>query len=108
MFGASKIDSRGGQMAAEGATIAGTLAWTNGYGRSQEDQADRVGLRYVYEAGYDVRKGPGLWERFAEKYRGLPKFLNFFLGNHSVATDRARNLEREIRLNYRDGNEPLD
>lgn len=108
MFGASKIASDGGRLAAEGATIAGTLAWTNGYGRSQEDQADRVGLRYVYEAGYDVRKGPGLWERFAEKYRGLPKFANFFFGNHSVASDRARNLERELRLNYRDPNGPLE
>ena len=35
---------------------------------STEDQADRVGLRYAYEAGYDVTKGPHLWNRFAEKY----------------------------------------
>ena len=25
----------------------------------QEDQADRVGLRYAYEGGYDITQGPG-------------------------------------------------
>ena len=35
-------------------------AWKNGYGRGLEDQADRVGLRYAYEAGYDISKGPRL------------------------------------------------
>ena len=78
----------------------GVVALMSGYGRSAEDQADRVGLRYAYQAGYDVSKGPGLWQKFGAKYRGLPKALNFFLGDHSVAKDRARNLEEQIRYNY--------
>ncbi len=97
---ADSIDHDGARIATKVGIYAGTLAWTNGYGRSAEDQADRVGLRYAYEAGYDVRKGPTLWQKFAAKYRGLPKALNFFLGSHSVAKDRARNLEQEIRYNY--------
>jgi Zn-dependent protease with chaperone function len=92
-----------GKAAAVGvAALVGALAWQNGYGRSQEDQADRVGLRYAFEAGYDVGQGPTLWDRFAKKYGDLPKALNFFLGSHSVAKDRARNLRRELDLNYRD------
>jgi predicted Zn-dependent protease len=80
--------------------VLGASAWTSGYGRSHEDQADRVGLRYAAEGGFDVSKGPGLWNRFAQKYGNSPKALNFFFGDHSVAQDRARNLAREIALNY--------
>ena len=97
---ADEIDNDAARIAVKGATIAGTLAWTNGYGRSREDQADRVGLRYAYEGGYDVTKGPALWKRFEKKYGGLPKAVNFFLGNHSVAADRAANLEKELARNY--------
>ena len=83
------------------AAVLGATVWTSGYGRSHEDQADRVGLRYAAEGGYDVRKGPALWNRFARKYGDTPKALNFFFGDHSVAQDRARNLTRELALNYR-------
>lgn len=83
------------------AALLGASAWASGYGRSHEDQADRVGMRYANEGGFDVRKGPRLWNRFAEKYGNDPKVLNFFFGNHSVAEDRARNLNRELALNYR-------
>jgi predicted Zn-dependent protease len=41
---------------------------SNVYGRDLEDQADRVGLRYAYEAGFDATKAPRLWKRFREKY----------------------------------------
>ena len=82
------------------ATLLGASAWASGYGRSHEDQADRVGLRYASEGGFDVQKGPQLWNRFAEKYGNSSKFVNFFFGNHSVAQDRSRNLTREIALNY--------
>lgn len=97
---ADHIDNDAARIAAKGATAAGTLVWTNGYGRSREDQADRVGLRYAYEGGFDVTKGPGLWKRFGEKYGGMPKAVNFFLGSHSVAADRAANLELELARNY--------
>jgi Zn-dependent protease with chaperone function len=76
------------------------LAWTNGYGRDLEDQADRVGLRYAYEGGYDVMRGPHLWKRFARKYGEPGRVANFFFANHSRASARAANLEREVALNY--------
>jgi hypothetical protein len=76
------------------------LAWTNGYGRDLEDQADRVGLRYAHEGGYDVRRGPHLWKRFARKYGEPGRVANFFFANHSRASARAASLEREVALNY--------
>jgi Zn-dependent protease with chaperone function len=84
-------------------TLFAATALVNGYGRDMEDQADRVGLRYAYEGGYDVARGPALWRRFAEKYGEKGKVANFFFGNHSLSSQRATHLEREIALNYAGG-----
>ncbi|MBM3778717.1 MAG: hypothetical protein FJW23_10850 [Acidimicrobiia bacterium] len=97
---AEAIDSDATRAAVQVAAMLGTSAWSSGYGRQYEDQADRVGLRYAYEGGFDVAKGPGLWGRFAERYGGQNRVLNFFFSDHSVAEARARNLRREIQLNY--------
>ena len=94
------IGSSAGQLLLEVGSSLGLLAWHNRYSRKQEDQADRVGLRYTHEAGHDVSKGPRLWLKFAEKYGNDPKALVFFFGSHPSALDRAKQLEREIALNY--------
>ena len=75
-------------------------AWDNGYGRVLEDQADRVGLRYAYEAGFDVTQAPRIWRRILERYGQPDRVSNFFLGGHSRPSERIRNIERELRLNY--------
>ena len=100
---ASSINSKGKRTVAEVVTQLAAVAWSNGYGRDLEDQADRVGLRYAYEAGYDVRKGPVLWDRFADKYGRGNAVVNFFFGNHSRSTARAASLRQELAMNYRDG-----
>ena len=46
----------------------------------------------IRKAGYDVAKGPGLWQRFARKYGGGNKVVNFFFSDHSMSETRARNL----------------
>jgi Zn-dependent protease with chaperone function len=88
------------------AVAAGASAWKSGYGRGMEDQADRVGLRYAYEAGYDITKGPRLWNRFAKRYGEGNKIANFFFSDHSQSAARATKLEREIAFNYADGPKP--
>jgi Zn-dependent protease with chaperone function len=95
-----KVDDKKKRALIQLVTVFGTLALTNGYGRELEDQADRVGLRYAYEAGYDVGRGPELWLRFAKKYGDRGKVTNFFFSDHSQSRVRAANLERELRLNY--------
>ena len=87
------------QVAAFGGQL-GLSALMTGYSRDYEDQADRVGLRYVYEAGFDPTKGPGLWQKFKDKYGETDKVTNFFTGDHSRPTERIRNLQRQIQLNY--------
>lgn len=94
------IDSEGWRAAAQVLTMLGASAWSAGYGRGHEDQADRVGLRYAWEAGYDVTKGPRLWQRFADKYGQGNKVVNFFFSDHSQSLVRSRNLHQELAYNY--------
>jgi Zn-dependent protease with chaperone function len=102
----SSIDDDTKQAVVALVAVAGASALQSGYGRGMEDQADRVGLRYAYEAGYDVTKGPRLWNRFAKKYGEGNKVVNFFFADHSQSAARATKLEKEIAYNYPDGPKP--
>ena len=84
----------------------GLSAAVNGYGRKLEDQADRVGLRYMAEAGYDPREGPKVWDTFTAVYGDESKVENFFWGNHSTNEERQKNLKEEIRRHYRTSEVP--
>jgi Zn-dependent protease with chaperone function len=95
------VDNPGQRVAFQLAAVLMASAWTSGYGRSHEEQADRVGRRYAFDAGYDVRKGPGLWDRFAGRYPGGGGAWNFFFGSHQTAKERAASLRRELRESYR-------
>jgi Zn-dependent protease with chaperone function len=96
LAGRSSIAAQG--LGAAGAVALGAIQ--NGYSRGNEDQADRVGLRYAFEGRFDVRKGPALWNRFAEKYGDQDKVTNALFGNHSRASARAVNLRNQIAWNY--------
>jgi Zn-dependent protease with chaperone function len=100
--GVSTIDNNAARSAAELGATLGLSAWQSGYSREMEDQADRVGLRYAYEAGFDVSKGPELWAKFRKKYGEQDTVSSFFFGSHSRPTDRIRNINRELRRNYPD------
>ena len=98
---AEAIKSDALRTAVQVAAIVATMTSQSKYSRGHEDQADRIGLRYVHEAGFDVTAGPRVWARFQEKYGDDNRVLNFFLGSHSRSADRIRNLEAELKLNYR-------
>jgi hypothetical protein len=80
--------------------VLGLKLWQNGYGRENEDQADRVGLRYTYEAGFDVEKGSRIWLRMLEKYGQTDKAYNIINYDHSRPSERYANLQSEISMNY--------
>lgn len=101
-IGLSQVKSGIAKDAAGAAASLGLTTFGNVYSRDYEDQADRVGLRYLYEAGYDYKKAPKLWRRFAEKYGDGSPIQNFFFGDHSLSSKRAAALETEIRNNYSD------
>jgi Zn-dependent protease with chaperone function len=81
--------------------MLGLTVYAAGYSRDLEDQADRVGLRYAHEGGFDVSRAVPLWQRFRGKYGEADTISNFFFGSHSRPTDRIRNIESELSLNYR-------
>jgi hypothetical protein len=61
-------------------------AMINGYGRTMENQADRVGLQYMTAVGYDPREAPRVWKLVTKKYGDMP--TNFFWSNHDSNTER--------------------
>ena len=101
VIGAQTIDSGAGRTTASLGAMLGLTTWMSGYSRGLEDQADRVGIRYAYEAGYDVNSGIVLWEKFRRKYGDRDSFTNFFVGSHPTPSERIRNIEMEISMNYR-------
>lgn len=101
IFAAERVDNDVARGAIQIGALVSAMAFTSRYSRDHEHQADRVGLRYAYEGGYDVSKAPRLWERFREKYGQDPKVLNALFGSHPLESERVRRLEREIGWNYR-------
>jgi Zn-dependent protease with chaperone function len=94
-----------------GATIGVLLPW----GRTQESEADRIGLVLMAEAGYDPHAALSLWERM-EKRDGKQRAPEF-LSTHPGPGQRAENIRAwlpEALAQYRpapeqvaQGNRPL-
>ena len=61
-------------------------AMINGYSRTMENQADRVGLQYMVEAGYDPRESPRVWKLVTQKHGDMPN--TFFWSTHDSNTER--------------------
>jgi Zn-dependent protease with chaperone function len=61
-------------------------AMITGYSRTMENQADRVGLQYLTDAGYDPREAPRVWKLTAKKYGDMP--TNFFWSTHDSNSER--------------------
>jgi Zn-dependent protease with chaperone function len=101
ILGAEAIGNEALRAGAQMGAALSLSALNAGYGRDLEDQADRVGLRYAHEAGFPVDDAPGVWQRFLDKYGQEDRLTNFFFSDHSLASARKRNLEREIANNYR-------
>ena len=83
---------QGGPGIAEYADVAAALA-TYGvvlpFSRTQESEADRIGVILMAEAGYDPRGAVALWQNFAKL--GGPRQPEF-LSTHPAPTSRIRQL----------------
>ncbi len=70
----------------------GGAALSSSYSRNSENQADRIGLNYLYEAGYDPREAPKLWEQLFQRTPDVPtkSFGERMLSQASTITSLSR------------------
>jgi predicted Zn-dependent protease len=81
-----------------GATVGVMLP----FGRSQESEADRIGLHYMARAGYDPHEAPRFWERMMAASGGSQPPT--FLSTHPAHESRIRDLQAllpEVMPEYR-------
>jgi predicted Zn-dependent protease len=110
------IDGRSGRSPWEGSSLSRILidlgtglavtAAVNGHGRDLEDDADRIGLHYTLDAGYDPFEAPEVWRIFNRQIQDQNAAVNWFFSDHSTHQARISNLTREINLNYREKVDP--
>lgn len=77
------------------AQIIGTGALAR-FSRSAEEEADELGTRYMYDAGYDPRGMVTMFEELLENRRGRPGRVEKFFSTHPLTEDRIRDVSKEI------------
>ena len=60
------------------------------FSRTDENEADRIGLELSARAGYDPRAGLTLWKKMAEASKGAPPE---FLSTHPADASRAKTIQ---------------
>jgi predicted Zn-dependent protease len=73
----------------------------NPFSRTQESEADYLGMIFSSLSGYDIRETKKLWERMKASKKG--KEISEFMSTHPSSDTRIKNLtqwENEIILNY--------
>jgi len=66
------------------------------YSRTQELEADHLGLLYMARAGYDPRQAIAFWKRFADYSRKHGGRQLEFLSTHPLDSRRIAELERRM------------
>lgn len=99
----SSIIAVGASMAGEQIGLAiGKLSYqlmSNKFSRDMEDQADRVGLYYAYDAGYDVRESTPMWRKVIGAYRESTVGTVLY-ADHPTMMARLKEMRHEVVLNY--------
>jgi predicted Zn-dependent protease len=73
----------------------------NPFSRTQESEADYLGMIFSSLSGYDIRETKKLWERMKESKKG--KEISEFMSTHPSSETRIKNLtewENEIMFGY--------
>jgi predicted Zn-dependent protease len=67
------------------------------YSRSQESEADHIGIVYMARAGYEPKEAVAFWERFSaynQQHGGQSSFFSKFLSTHPVDATRIADLKK--------------
>lgn len=71
------------------------------FSRSDESEADMLGLQYLYKTGYDPGAFVDFWERMAAMERRKPGTLNKLFTTHPLAGDRVTAAQKSIQQNLK-------
>jgi predicted Zn-dependent protease len=66
------------------------------FSRTDESQADYLGLEYMYKAGYDPNAFPGFFEKIEAQEKRQPGSVSRFFSDHPTTPDRIRAIQKEI------------
>lgn len=64
------------------------------FSRSQETEADEVGLFLMAESGYNPQSAPNVWKKMSKATGSSGSFLEGLISTHPINADRQANLER--------------
>jgi beta-barrel assembly-enhancing protease len=76
-------------------------AAVSGYGRNLENDADRIGLGYAVDAGYDPYQSVEVWRNLSTRIKDQSRVSNWFFGDHATHRARIANLTEELNRRYR-------
>jgi predicted Zn-dependent protease len=98
----------GGSQVAELANL-GASAWVSGFSRSQENEADTLGMRYAISAGYDPRAAATMLEALDRvstvegKENIERRGVNSIFSTHPVTAERVQRVARAAQATGRTG-----
>ncbi|MGX2950383.1 M48 family metallopeptidase [Ursidibacter sp. B-7004-1] len=64
------------------------------FSRSQETEADEIGLFLMAKSGYNPKAAPNVWVKMSEATGGSGGLLESLISTHPVNADRQENLQR--------------
>lgn len=82
---------------AVGALAVGANAWNSRYSRDHESEADKYGIKYMVEAGYDPQAAVELQELFVRMMdKQEPSWLEGLFASHPPSRDRVAANKEEL------------
>ncbi|HMB90549.1 MAG TPA: M48 family metallopeptidase [Rhodothermales bacterium] len=75
------------------AQLAGTGAIAK-FSRNDEREADELGVRYMYQAGYDPEGMAQMFEKLLQQRQGRPSSVAQFFSTHPLTESRIRDVRR--------------
>lgn len=92
-LGLSEVDNTSARLALAAFGATATYGVIMPYSRTQESEADHIGLIYSAAAGYDPRRSVILWQRMANQGGARPPE---FLSTHPSENTRIQRLQAQI------------
>jgi predicted Zn-dependent protease len=72
----------------------------NGHGRSQESEADELGLDYLFKAGYDPREASSTFEQLLKEHGDPSAMDSFFYSSHPRNQERMERTAEWVKSRY--------